>query len=71
MRPIRAGKIHVPLAAIGGKNNNREKKSARLSAAPSCSSPYITTLTPSARSLCFSQRFLMGCRLIGFVRLGL
>lgn len=26
MRPIRAGKIHVPLAATGGKNGNNRKK---------------------------------------------
>lgn len=26
MRPIRAGKIHVPLAAIGGKKGNNRKK---------------------------------------------
>lgn len=43
MRPIRAGKIHVPLAAIGGKNNNREKKKKKrkkekkISLALSCS----------------------------------
>lgn len=64
MRPIRAGKIHVPLAATGGKNGNNRKKKE-----PSLSLLHTTALSLSAHPICFSQWFLMGWGLISLVGL--
>lgn len=68
MRPIRAGKIHVPLAAIGGKKGNNRKKKPQPGW--ELQLPCVTALTLSARSICFSQWFLVGSGLISSGRLG-